>query len=88
MTQQHESPDDNQCGNTNAALFIWSVQAALHRSTGNLSAAIEVLRKHLDHFMNDKEAWEELADCYVEVGGCYVYYEELLCLLQRSCYVY
>eukprot|EP00878_Enallax_costatus_P036444 GHUV01040930.1.p1 GENE.GHUV01040930.1~~GHUV01040930.1.p1 ORF type:complete len:227 (+),score=87.09 GHUV01040930.1:496-1176(+) len=51
--------------------------AALHRSTGQLSQAIDVLRTYLDHFMNDKEAWEELADCYVEAS---MYKQAAFCL--------
>jgi len=46
-----------------------SVQAGLHRGLGELSAAIDVLRHYLDHYSNDKDAWEELADCYLEVRG-------------------
>lgn len=47
----------------------FNLQAALHRSAGQLSTAIDVLRLYLDHYMNDREAWEELADCYIEVCG-------------------
>jgi hypothetical protein len=47
--------------------MMYCPQAALHRGLGELAAAIEVLRQYLDHFSNDREAWEELADCYLEV---------------------
>lgn len=40
--------------------------AALHRSQGELPEAIDVLKHYLDHWSNDKDAWEELADCYLE----------------------
>jgi hypothetical protein len=55
-----------------AALYRCAVppQAALHRGLGELPAAIEVLRRYLDHFSNDRDAWEELADCYLEVCSC------------------
>lgn len=41
---------------------------SLERSRGNLSGAIEALRKYLDVMANDKEGWEELAELYLEVG--------------------
>lgn len=45
------------------------LQVALERETGNLSEAIDVLVTYVDHYMNDREAWEELAECYLEVWG-------------------
>lgn len=54
---------------------------SLERSRGNLSGAIEALRKYLDVMANDKEGWEELAELYLEAlnyrqaAFCY---EELL----------
>ncbi|MEW5300729.1 MAG: hypothetical protein WDW36_003639 [Sanguina aurantia] len=41
---------------------------ALERSRGNLLSAIDVLKKYVDVFSNDKEAWEELAEMYLEVN--------------------
>ncbi len=43
-------------------------QVSLERSRGNLSGAIEALRKYLDVMANDKDGWEELAELYLEVG--------------------
>ena len=40
---------------------------ALAKSKGNLNAAIELLRKHVDVFMLDKVAWEELGELYLQV---------------------
>uniref|UniRef100_A0A383WLN9 ER membrane protein complex subunit 2 n=1 Tax=Tetradesmus obliquus TaxID=3088 RepID=A0A383WLN9_TETOB len=40
----------------------------LHREAGALSEAISVLVTYLQHYSNDREAWEELADCYLEAG--------------------
>ncbi|KAF8056117.1 ATPK2 [Scenedesmus sp. PABB004] len=51
--------------------------ATLHRSSGELPLAIEVLRTYLDHFQNDREAWEELADAYTEAG---MYGQAAFCL--------
>ncbi|KAG2483062.1 hypothetical protein HYH03_018045 [Edaphochlamys debaryana] len=54
---------------------------ALERSRGNTEGAITALRKYLDIFANDKDAWEEMAELYLEVlnyrqaAFCY---EELL----------
>lgn len=45
------------------------LQVAVERSRGNTTAAIDSLRKYLDNYQNDKEAWEELADLYLEVSG-------------------
>ncbi|KAF6257393.1 hypothetical protein COO60DRAFT_1234897 [Scenedesmus sp. NREL 46B-D3] len=40
----------------------------LHREAGQLTEAINVLVTYLQHYSNDREAWEELADCYLEAG--------------------
>lgn len=54
---------------------------SLEKSKGNTSGAIDLLRKYLDTYMNDLEAWEELGELYLEkemyrqAAFCY---EELL----------
>ena len=40
---------------------------ATEKSRGNLSGAIELLRKYLDVYMLDKVAWEELGELYLQV---------------------
>ena len=42
-------------------------QVAMEKTKGNNSAAIELLRKYLDLYQTDREAWEELADLYTQV---------------------
>jgi hypothetical protein len=42
---------------------------AVEKSRGNTAGAIDTLRKYLDTYQNDNEAWEELAELYLEVGG-------------------
>ncbi|PNH06369.1 ER membrane protein complex subunit 2 [Tetrabaena socialis] len=42
-------------------------RVALERTRGNTTAAIDALRKYLEVFANDKDAWEELAELYLEV---------------------
>ena len=44
----------------------------MHRGLGELAPCIDVLRGYLDHHSNDREAWEELADCYLEVRGLWI----------------
>lgn len=39
------------------------------RAPVHLQAAIEALKKYLDVFANDKDAWEEMADLYLQVKG-------------------
>ena len=46
------------------------LQVALAKSKGNLNTAIELLRKHVDVFMLDKMAWEELGELYLQVQSC------------------
>lgn len=41
--------------------------AAAH-TRGDLPAAVEYLKTYLDYWMNDREAWEELAELYLEMG--------------------
>ncbi|KAK9844216.1 hypothetical protein WJX81_008328 [Elliptochloris bilobata] len=56
-------------------------QVALEKSQGNVGAAIEALRKYVDVFQTDREAWEELGSLYVQAqmyaqaAACY---EEVL----------
>ena len=44
------------------------LQVAVEKSKGNLSGAIELLRKYVDVYMLDKLAWEELGELYLEVS--------------------
>ena len=55
---------------------MWSLQpsgcvsqVAVEKSRGNLSAAIELLRKYIDTYMLDKGAWEELGELYLQVSS-------------------
>ncbi len=47
---------------------------ALEKSQGNLGAAVEALRKYVDVFQTDREAWEELGSLYLQARPalCYV----------------
>jgi ER membrane protein complex subunit 2 len=40
---------------------------ALEKSKGNTGTALDALRRHVDVFMNDVQAWEELAELYLQV---------------------
>eukprot|EP00877_Chromochloris_zofingiensis_P004184 jgi/Chrzof1/13767/Cz08g11130.t1 len=54
---------------------------ALQKTKGHTLGAIDSLRWYLDTFMNDKEAWEELAELYLEASmyrQAAFCYEELL----------
>ena len=42
-------------------------QVALEKTKGNLAGAIEALRKYVETFQTDREAWEELGQLYLEV---------------------
>ena len=42
-------------------------QVATCRTRGDLPGAVEYLRTYLDYWMNDRSAWEELTDLYLEV---------------------
>ena len=44
------------------------MQVALAKASGKPGAAIDLLRRHVDVYMTDREAWEELAELYVQVG--------------------
>ena len=41
---------------------------ALEKTRGNLPGAAESLRNYLNVYSGDREAWEELAELYLEVG--------------------
>jgi hypothetical protein len=41
-------------------------QVALEKTQGNLGAAVEALRKYVDIFQTDCEAWEELGALYLQ----------------------
>ncbi|KAF6252017.1 hypothetical protein COO60DRAFT_1555421 [Scenedesmus sp. NREL 46B-D3] len=51
----------------------------LHREAGQLTEAINVLVTYLQHYSNDREAWEELADCYLEVSCLSLPFTLLMC---------
>lgn len=63
--------------------FALKRKIALENTQGNTGAAIDLLRKYLEAYQNDTEAWEELAELYLEVpmyrqaAFCY---EELMML--------
>lgn len=40
---------------------------ALEKSRGNAGAAIEALRRYVDVYQTDREAWEELGELYLQV---------------------
>eukprot|EP00195_Chlamydomonas_chlamydogama_P009581 CAMPEP_0202894790 /NCGR_PEP_ID=MMETSP1392-20130828/4111_1 /ASSEMBLY_ACC=CAM_ASM_000868 /TAXON_ID=225041 /ORGANISM="Chlamydomonas chlamydogama, Strain SAG 11-48b" /LENGTH=304 /DNA_ID=CAMNT_0049579581 /DNA_START=42 /DNA_END=956 /DNA_ORIENTATION=- len=57
---------------------------ALEKSRGNMQGAVEALKKYLDIYSGDREAWEELADLYLELlmyRQALFCYEELLMFL-------
>lgn len=43
-------------------------QVAAARTKGDLPGAVEYLKTYLDFWMNDREAWEELTELYLEVN--------------------
>lgn len=44
-----------------------SLQAALELSQNNTAGAIDAIRKYLDVYANDKDAWEQLGELYLQV---------------------
>jgi hypothetical protein len=55
---------------TRPLAHLWAaLQVALCKTRGKLNEAVEGLRSYLEHWSNDREAWEELGDLYLEVGG-------------------
>ncbi len=51
---------NSQCGSS------W--QVAMERAKGNTVGAIGLLQKYVDTNQMDKDAWEELADLYLQVS--------------------
>ena len=43
------------------------LQISMERAKGNTASAISLLQKYLDTNQMDKDAWEELADLYLQV---------------------
>ena len=39
----------------------------MEKTKGNMPAAMELLRKYVDLYQTDREAWEELAELYTQV---------------------
>ncbi|KAK9830222.1 hypothetical protein WJX72_010425 [[Myrmecia] bisecta] len=66
-------------------------EVAMQKSLGNLPKAIDLLKKYVELFTTDNEAWEELADLYLQAqmylqaAHCY---EELLMHRPASIAVY
>lgn len=58
ITEQLEEAPESQ--------MLLKRQVALEKSKGNTAAAIELLRKYVDVFQTDKEAWEELGELYLQ----------------------
>eukprot|EP00798_Chlamydomonas_sp_ICE-L_P005710 gene5710-12772_t len=56
---------------------------ALEKSKGNLPGVIEGLKKYLEVFANDKEAWEELSEVYIESS---MYRQALFCVEELILY--
>ena len=52
LSYQHEIPE--------------LVQVAMEKTKGNMPAAMELLRKYVDLYQTDREAWEELAELYTQ----------------------
>lgn len=48
-------------------LGLTTSQIALQKTLGNTQGAIDLLKKYLDIFLTDREAWEELAELYLQV---------------------
>ncbi len=50
----------------------------MERAKGNTAGAISLLQKYLDTNQMDKDAWEELADLYLQVQSCTFFILQLL----------
>lgn len=56
----------------------------MERAKGNIAGAISLLQKYLDTNQMDKDAWEELADLYLQV--CQVFpVPNIYCALLKTC---
>lgn len=76
----HATGCDVSCADSMSAIamqsttHIWGgllgicLQVALCKTRGKLNDAVEGLKTYLQHWSNDREAWEELGDLYLEVG--------------------
>lgn len=56
-----------QLQETPEAPMLLKRQVALEKSRDNISGAIEALRKYVDMYQTDREAWEELGELYLQV---------------------
>jgi len=57
---------------------------AAARTKGDLPGAVEYLKTYLEYWMNDKEAWDELAELYLEVCLCVQFAAEDGCLRTKG----
>ncbi len=58
----------NPCLASDTALLTRQpLKVAVEKTRGNTQAAAEALKKYLDVFSGDRDAWEELAELYIEV---------------------
>lgn len=48
-------------------MVIQRMQVAIQKTQGDLPGAVQSLCTYLDTFMLDKDAWEELAEAYLQV---------------------
>lgn len=68
ITEQLEEAPESQ--------MLLKRRVALEKSKGNIAGAIEALRKYVDIFQTDREAWEELGELYLQ--ACITNYSALL----------
>jgi len=62
-------------------------QAALELSKNNMPGAVDAIRKYLDVYANDKDAWEQLGELYLQMSlyrQALFCYEELLMFAPAS----
>jgi len=55
-----------QLEDTPESQMLLKRQVALEKTKGNNAGAIETLRKYVDIFQTDREAWEELGELYLQ----------------------
>lgn len=55
-----------QLADTPESQMLVKRQVALEKTKGNIAGAIETLRKYVDIFQTDREAWEELGELYLQ----------------------